>query len=143
MSGCPLVRAVKQLAHGYRSGTLGAYLTEPVVVLGRERVLQEIELELLAILDELDRLARLVALVHVVHEFDFEAKLFTAGGEDIEHAAQRGTALEHRTFMQAARGSCPAACSSTTASGSPQPFRRGHRRHGRRRSHERVGNHAP
>ena len=85
----------------------GAHLMEPVVVLGRERVLEEIELELLAILDELDGLAGLIALVHVVHQLDFEAKILAAGGEDIEHAAQGGAAVEHRTFMQPPGGGCP------------------------------------
>jgi hypothetical protein len=37
--------------------------------------------------------------MHIVHELDFEAEVFAAGRENIEHAAQGGSALEDCTFM--------------------------------------------
>ena len=65
---------VEQLAHGLRRRALLADVAEPLDIFGRERVLQEEQLELLHVLGKTHRLNRVQPLVDVVQQFHLKAQ---------------------------------------------------------------------
>ena len=99
----PFVRRIEKFAHGDRRRALLADQAEPLVVLGRERVLEEEELELFHVLAKLHGLRGADALMHVVEEFHFLAQLFAALFKHLERAADVDGRLVHGLGVQRAR----------------------------------------